>query len=99
VARDDAALWSQWRNQPLPDSLRRKMSLFQSNGQIAYREQEVFFEPYQAAAFIGLEKWPDSYDPFLDAFDFEELTQRFDGMKRMIQETVAQMPSHHALFG
>jgi tryptophan halogenase len=99
VARDDAALWSQWRNQPLPDSLRRKMSLFQSNGQIAYREQEVFFEPYQAAAFIGLEKWPDSYDPFLDAFDFEELTQRFDGMKRMIQETAAQMPSHHALFG
>lgn len=99
VERDDAALWSQWRNEPLPDSLRRKMSLFQSNGQIAYREQEVFFEPYQAAAFIGLEKWPDSYDPFLDAFDFEELTQRFDGMKRMIRETVAQMPSHHALFG
>lgn len=98
VERDDAALWSQWRNQPLPDSLRRKMSLFQSNGQIAYREQEVFFEPYQAAAFIGLEKWPDSYDPFLDTFDFDELTQRFDGMKRMIRETVAQMPSHHALF-
>ena len=94
VSRNDSTVWNQWREHALPDSLNNKVSLFKVHGQTAFYEQEIFDLGSQVSTFIGLEMWPDSYDPFLDAFDMEELKQRFNYMRAAIRETVIKMPGH-----
>lgn len=94
VSRKGATVWNQWREQPLPESLNNKVSLFNIHGQTAFYEQEIFDLGSQVSTFIGLEMWPDNYDPFLDAFDMEELKQRFNYMRAAIRETVIKMPGH-----
>lgn len=74
--------------------MNNKVSLFNIHGQTAFYEQEIFDLGSQVSTFIGLEMWPDNYDPFLDAFDMEELKQRFNYMRAAIRETVIKMPGH-----
>lgn len=94
VSRKESTVWTQWRDQPLPDSLESKVSLFKIHGQTAFYDQEIFHEGKQASTFIGLDMWPDKYDPFLDAFDIEELKQRFNSLRAAIRDTVIKMPGH-----
>lgn len=94
VTRTGSAIWDQWRDHPLPNSLENKVSLFKVHGQTAFYDLEIFQEGYQASTFIGLGMWPDKYDPFLDAFDTEELKQRFNSLRAAIRDTVIKMPSH-----
>ena len=94
VTRKDSTIWNQWRAHPLPDSLKNKVSLFNIHGQTASYELETFLEGSRASTFIGLDMWPDKYDPFLDAFDIEDLKQRFNYMRAAIRDTVIKMPSH-----
>ncbi|MGJ8663031.1 MAG: tryptophan halogenase family protein [Marinicella sp.] len=94
VTRKDSTIWNQWRQHPLPDSLNNKVSLFNIHGQTAFYELETFQESARASTFIGLDMWPDKYDPFLDAFDIEDLKQRFNYMRAAIRDTVINMPSH-----
>ena len=94
VTKKDSTIWNQWRQHPLPDSLKNKTSLFKIHGQIASSEQEIFLEGSRASTFIGLNMWSDKYDPFLDAFDIENLKQRFNYMRSAIRDTVIKMPGH-----
>jgi len=94
VTKKDSTIWNQWRQHPLPESLKHKVSLFNIHGQIASYEHETFYDGYQASTFIGLNMWPDKYDPFLDSFDIENLKQRFNYLRAAIRDTVTKMPSH-----
>lgn len=94
ASREPSTIWNQWRQHPLPDSLKNKVSLFNIHGQTASYEQETFNEGSRASTFIGLDMWPDKYDPFLDAFEIENLKQRFNYMRAAIKDTVIKMPGH-----
>ncbi len=94
VNRNDHSIWKNWRNLDLPETLNNKVSLFKVHGQLASYDEEVFNEGHQASTFIGLGMWPDGHDPFLDAFDLEELKQRFNYMRAAIREAVINMPGH-----
>lgn len=94
VTKQESMMWNQWRQQPLPDSLKHKTALFSIHGQSASYELETFLEGSRASTFLGLGMWPDKYDPFLDSFDIEDLKQRFDYMRAAIRDTVIKMPSH-----
>lgn len=94
VKRNESVIWTQWREHPLPESLQNKVSLFKVHGQNASYELETFQESSRASTFIGLNMWPNEYDPFLEAFDFEELKQRFNYLRAAIRDTVIKMPGH-----
>jgi tryptophan halogenase len=78
----------------LPDACAHKLDLFRSTGQLAYYEEEPFSDAYRASALINMGFWPREHHVLLDRFDFERLDQRFEDLKRMIAETVPQMPNH-----
>lgn len=77
-----------------PQSLQEKIELFKASGKICFQEREFFGHNYWASAFLGLEFWPESYDQFLDAFDFQELSNNYKQMLAAITQTTEQLPNH-----
>ena len=78
----------------LPSSLKHKLALFQSNGQIADSEEEPFHDDYLTAAMIGLQLYPNKYNPLLETFDFAQLNTRFNAMRDKIALASDIMPVH-----
>lgn len=78
----------------LPSSLKHKLSLYQSNGQVADSEEEPFHDDYLTATMIGLQLYPNKYNPLLESFDFAELNTRFNAMRDKIGLASDIMPNH-----
>ena len=78
----------------LPESLKHKLSLYQSNGQMADSEEEPFHDDYLTSTLIGLELFPQKYNPLLESFDMNELNTRFNSMRDKISLASDIMPVH-----
>ena len=86
--------WRDYLEQSVPESLAYKIRLFESQGQVAFYEEESFPDHVWASVWLGQDQWPAAYDPTLDHYDFERLTARFEQMKQIIQQSVSAMPGH-----
>ena len=78
----------------LPDSLKHKLCLYNSNGQMADSEEQPFHDDYVTAMLIGLELFPRKYNPLLESFDMNELNTRFNSMRDKISLASDIMPVH-----
>jgi tryptophan halogenase len=94
VERENAKIWTRWREHSIPESLAHKIEFFECHGQVANYKQESFKVSHYASTYLGLEMWPKGYDPLLDAFDLEELKQKFGRMRKAVHDTVEKMPAH-----
>jgi tryptophan 7-halogenase len=77
-----------------PQSLQEKIELFKTSGKVRFQEREFFGHNYWYSAFLGLEFWPENYNQFLDAFDFQELSNNYQQMLAAIHQTTEQLPNH-----
>ncbi len=80
--------------QDVPNSLREKLDLFKSSGKLSFQEREVFSHDAWAATLLGVGFWPDSYDPYLDAFNFQKLSENYAQMLAAIKQMTEQLPNH-----
>ncbi|MGV6851419.1 MAG: tryptophan 7-halogenase [bacterium] len=86
-------LWGTTSCQVLPDSIKHKLNLYKSSGKVVYEDGELFSNSQWISLLIGLGLWPDRYDSFLDAFDYQAMHSHFMQMRSAITQTVQQLPT------
>ncbi len=94
VARRDAPLWRRTATMAIPDSLRRKLDFFVTQGRLLIEERELFQNPNWLAVLIGQEVHPQRSDPL--AALASDAAARLAGLRRVIGEAAEIMPSHAA---
>ena len=94
--RDDSPFWDYCRNMDIPDSLRRKMDLFRSNGRVFREHTEMFAEPSWVQVMHGQYVRPQGYHALADLKSEEAVAEFIDHVRGVIGNCVAQMPTHDA---
>jgi len=92
-ARDEP-FWRQCRAMPIPDSLAAKVEMFRANGRLIEREHELFHPPSWLAVLLGQGVVPATYDPLAGTVAPQELAAILGGMRQVIDQAAAGMPSH-----
>jgi tryptophan halogenase len=92
--RDDSEFWRYCRNMPVPEALSRKINLFKSSGRVFRQTVEMFCELSWVEVLLGQGITPQSYDPLVDRMSEDEIAQRLESVRQVIQRSVDYMPSH-----
>jgi tryptophan halogenase len=88
--------WDTARNMEIPDSLKKKIALFESRGIIALNEEDTFLQENWTALFAGHKVETKNYDPLVNQFSDQELIIKFQQILNYIKNEVEQMPSLQA---
>lgn len=91
--RNDSEFWNSCRNMEIPESLKRKIALFESNGRIFREAQELFNDTSWLEVFHGQGIKTRGYHPLVDAMPEEEIANRLATVKKVISASVDYMPS------
>ncbi len=94
TARDDSAFWNYCRNMPIPEALQHKMELFQSNGRIYPKKDELFAETSWLQVMVGQGIQPKAYHPFADLRSAAEVAAYVGNVEHVIAKCVNAMPGH-----
>ncbi len=94
--RDDSSFWRHVRSIEPPESLRRRMELFQSHGRIVREENELFPAQSWLYLFMGLGLKPRRKDPLVQALDSAQVSERLESLRAVVTSCVQAMPSHEA---
>ncbi|MES2316318.1 MAG: tryptophan halogenase family protein [Pseudomonadota bacterium] len=92
--RDDSEFWRYCRDMPIPDSLRQKMDLFESNGRVFREGAEMFSEISWFEVMYGQGIRPRSYHPLVDALSEEKIAEFLRNVSTTTQRCVEAMPTH-----
>jgi tryptophan halogenase len=94
--RRDNGLWDYCRNMDIPDTLKHKIELFESRGQVLIYDGDWFLQPSWISIFNGMNVVPKGYDPLADRADIEEIRRTFLERRTFLQRAVATMPTQDA---
>ncbi len=92
--RDDSDFWRDCAQQTVSDALRHQIEIFRECGRIVVLDPDGFTEPSWISLFFGLGLVPQSYDPFVDRIDIDQLREHFGRIHQAIRHTAASAPSH-----
>lgn len=92
--RTDSPFWIHCRTMDVPESLRRRIALFRSNGLIFREQLELFFEGSWAQVMIGQRIIPNGYHPIVDIMSKAELSSLLTGVKASNEKAVSRLGSH-----
>ena len=91
--RFDEPMWDRAREAAVPDSLERKMRLFEARGLVPLNDEESFQEMNWTALFLGHGLEPRGYDPRVDWLPDEQHIARVQQRLRDVAQLVRAMPS------
>jgi tryptophan halogenase len=92
--RDDTPFWNYCRTVEVPDTLKHRMDLWMANGRMFKEDLGMFAEQSWVQVMIGQGRIPRGYDPRVDSKGEAELQNYLNGITRVIDTCVSQMPSH-----
>jgi len=92
--RDDSEFWRACQRIEIPESLRKKMSLFSQSAKVFREQDELFTEIAWQQVMIGQGLLPEDYHPFVDSLSDEQLNDLMASLKTLIDKTVDKMPLH-----
>lgn len=92
--RDDSNFWNYCRTMDVPESLTQKIEQFKKNGRIYRNNNEMFNDLSWFEVMHGQGIHPRSYHPLVDRMTTEEIEQRLESVKRVIDKSVEYMPTH-----
>ncbi|MDC7675071.1 tryptophan halogenase family protein [Asticcacaulis machinosus] len=93
-AREGEPLWDYLRHMPIPDSLREKLSLFETRGLAIFPNQTIFQEPNWLAVLMGQGPQPKGYDPLADSIPERDLIAALERVRTLCAQTTDRMPAH-----
>ncbi|HEY5806445.1 MAG TPA: tryptophan halogenase family protein [Povalibacter sp.] len=96
TGRDDAPLWDYCRNMSIPDTLRRKISLFRDSGRFFRDDDELFVDSNWIAVLLGQKIRPQRYDPLVDTLDVEDVRGKLARLRAIFLKAAESMPAHRA---
>ncbi len=92
--RDDSSFWRRIRSIEPPESLRRRMELFESHGRIIRQDNELFPAQSWLYIFMGQQIRPRRPDPLAKALDPSEMDRHLGSLRSLVANCVQTMPSH-----
>jgi len=92
--RTDSELWRYVASMEVPDSLRRKIEMFDARGIVPLDGDESFHEPSWVAIMFGQNHLPKRYDPMIDRIATEPLKAGMRRRRETIDQLTDRMPSH-----
>jgi tryptophan halogenase len=92
--RDDSAFWNYCRTMEVPDSLERKLELWQAKGRLFRESYELFGTASWVAVLLGQGIVPREHEPAADALDEAMIADALDKMQLSYQRMAEHMPSH-----
>ena len=92
--RDDTPFWNYCRTMEVPESLKRRMDLFSSNGRIFREANEMFAEVSWLQVLHGQRVQVKGYHPLVDLYSEEKIVDFLDSIRGVIGNCVQAMPSH-----
>lgn len=92
--RDDTDFWRACQRMDVPDSLKKKMALFEQTGKIFREQDELFTEIAWQQVMIGQGLIPKDHHPLVDSLSDEQITDLMDNLKTIMQRSVSNMTSH-----
>ena len=78
----------------IPEALTQKIEQFKKNGRIYRNNTEMFNDLSWLEVMHGQGIYPRAYHPLVDRMTKDEIAQRLDGVKRVIEKSVDYMPTH-----
>ena len=94
TTRTDSPFWDYCRTMPIPDSLRSKISLYQSHGRIIRDNNELFTPNGWLQVMHGQGVRARGYHPLVDLLDEREIADFLDDTQTLIKKCVGVMPTH-----
>jgi tryptophan halogenase len=94
TARVDAPFWDHCRTMEVPDTLRRKIALFEGAGRIFRENDEMFSEASWFQVMHGQGLRARGHHPLADAWDIDEVRQHLRQVRATIARCVELMPTH-----
>ena len=85
--------WNRARDAGVPETLERKMQMFERRGIVPIYDDESFNEWNWAELFIGHGLMPDEYDPRIDTIPDDEHVARVQARMKSVAQYVRAMPS------
>lgn len=92
--RNDSDFWNYCRTMSIPEALTQKIEQFKKNGRIYRNNTEMFNDLSWLEVMHGQGIYPRAYHPLVDRMTKDEIAQRLDGVKRVIEKSVDYMPTH-----
>ena len=94
TTRDDSTFWDYCRNMTIPDSLKEKIDLYSSTGQIYREGSEMFNEISWFEVFEGQGIFPELPAALSKYSESEKVKKRFHRIAKVINNCSKVMPSH-----
>jgi tryptophan 7-halogenase len=92
--RDDTPFWNYVRTMDVPESLTRKMELFNTNGRIFRDANELFAEPSWVQVMHGQRMNPKAYHALVDVYSEEKIADYMANIRGVIANCMHVMPTH-----
>ncbi len=93
-ARSDSAFWRECATMPIPETLERKLALFQSTGRLFRYDDELFTDANWTAVMVGQGVMPQRHDPLADSLDQPQVRDMALRMTDAFRRTARAMPAH-----
>ncbi len=94
--RDDTPFWRYVRAMDVPESLARKMHLWQLHGRVFRENAELFALPSWVAVMLGQNVWPHRHDPIADALDADKVGRAMEQMRGTYRTAADRLPTQEA---
>jgi tryptophan halogenase len=92
--RTDSAFWDHCRTMPIPDTLRRKMDLWQGHGRLVRDDNELFAEVGWLQVLHGQGIEAGGYHPLVDLLSDAEVAEYLAQIRGVVGKCVDVMPTH-----
>lgn len=93
--RDDTAFWRECQRMDVPETLTKKMELFEQTGKIFREQDELFTEIAWQQVMIGQGLIPKDHHPLVDTLSEQQVTELMEHLKILINRTVDRLPTHN----
>ncbi|MES1156773.1 MAG: tryptophan halogenase family protein [Alphaproteobacteria bacterium] len=93
--REDTPFWRRCKYMDIPDTLKAKLELFRTRGEVHPNSNELFKETSWFAVLCGQGMVPEAYHPIADVISDDELKLRLSRIRTGVAERVNGMPAHH----
>ena len=92
--RTDSDFWNYCRSMSVPESLTLKIEQFKKNGRIFRNNNEMFNDLSWLEVMYGQGIRPRAYHPLVDVLPLDEIDNRLQSIKAVIERSVEYMPAH-----
>ncbi|MBU2887499.1 tryptophan 7-halogenase [Gilvimarinus agarilyticus] len=92
--RNDSEFWRYCQNMPISDNLKEKIALYKSGCRVYRENNELFGDTSWVGVMEGQGISAYGYNPIVDALSEQELENKVNGIKRVIDKCLTAMGSH-----